>query len=1294
MTGVRRISVNSFGVGGTNGHVVVDDADNYLLSRGVRTPNGIKQLLTNGDPAALKALHKTRIFLISAQDQDGVIRQYQSLANHLKNIKAELVTPVQQYTYLRNLAFTLGDKRSRLPWKSYVIASSIDQLIQGLENPKPESTRSTQAPRLGFAFTGQGAQWARMGIDLYQYKIFRESVKHADSYLKSIGAPWSAMDELERDEKESRINLPEFSQPICTVLQIALVDLLASWNIHPASLTGHSSGEIAAAYALGVLSREDALKVAYWRGKLSASLPTIAPSLKGAMLAVGASEQQVNEWIADVTQGEINVACINSGSSVTVSGDVAGIQELQDMLQKKGVFERRLKVETAYHSHHMMAISNAYLSSIQDIKLLVPDNDRLMYSSVPGELVEPSQLNSVHWVRNLLSPVLFLDAMIELIRPSHISDPSSGDSVNVIVEVGPHAALQGPIKQILEANNITGVGYHSVISRGKNNVNMALAFAGAMFAQGVQIETLSVNGDSDSFMDTFHQPRLLTTLPSYSWNHTHSFWNESRLSKQYRMREHPRQSLIGAPTPHYGESERLWRGYLRMSEEPWIRDHQIQSSILYPAAGYIAMAIEGAVQLADKSRVISRLRLRDIQISVAAVMIEDASLEVIVQLRPHLTSTRENSSTWFEFTVSTAASDQDLRQNCCGLILIEYHQGHGEDAMTLNEGYLENKAVLDRYKAAERICQETDSPEQFYDHLGSLGLNYGPTFRNMTEIHSGKGQSCCVVEVSDPGSTVISSNTDRPHIIHPATLDAMFHAAFAATKGKSGQLKAAMVPTSIEELVVSADIPFEPGSRFRGCCDVKSAGFRDISANIHMLNEGLENTMVSVTGFKCTEIGWSPDAEESTEKTNKKVCSEVVWQPALELLSPQQFQSIIEHSRLQGGMRLIELIKLMVHKNPSLSIYELGETTEPFAAALFPAMAEDTFIEALEYTLSIPTSSKPKDAEEKVEKFKSRVTVKTHDINIGSEARKFDLIVVSRPVDNFKDIDRALANLHSMLKAHARLAFVVSNDVEILEEALDKKSFKYERYGRGDEGALVIATAPPGTNGSHPQKQVVILESAHPSRSSKLLTDQIDSELQQKAVGTKRTTWGSHLPIEEGKQYLSLLELDNSILEDLNETDFKLTRGLITQTDSLLWISAVAGPASALITGLARVVRNENAGSQLRTLQLTSTTSSKSLSKPIARVLLATTEDSEFKEENGVLLTSRLVEDLPMSGAVTSLLSEEVVRMPLSQCHKPQKLTIQEPGILDTLCFEADHRATLELGNDEVEIEVRASALK
>jgi zearalenone synthase (highly reducing iterative type I polyketide synthase) len=1054
-------------------------------------------------------------------------------------------------------------------------------------------------------------------------------------------------------------------------------------------LTGHSSGEIAAAYALGALSREDSLKVAYWRGKLSALIPIIEPTLKGAMLAVGASERRANEWISEVTKGQVNVACVNSGSSVTISGDVAGIQELQSLLQKQGVSERRLKVDTAYHSHHMVTIASQYLEVIKDVQVVIPDNGRRMYSSVAGGFVEASELGPAYWVRNLVSTVLFLDSTLELLRPTHSDQFGPGNAVDVVVEIGPHGALQGPIKDILKENVITGIEYQSVISRGKNSVNTALAFAGALFSHGVQMDIIKVNGDSDEFLEGMHSLQPLVSLPSYSFNHARTFWNESRINREYRMREHPHKSLIGAPLPHYGEWERLWRGHLRTSEESWIRDHKIQSSILFPAAGFIAMAIEGAFQLADKSRRICKFRIRDIQISAAAVVTEDSDLEAVLQLRPHLAATKENSSTWLEFVISTASSGQDLRQNCCGLLLIEYIQGIAELPGIAHEWDYEMLSPIDQYTETESLCQDTEPTGKFYEHLKSLGLNYGPAFRNMTAIQSGKGKSCCIVEISDPGSTVIFPKTDRPHFIHPTTLDAMFHAAFAALNGKDGHLRAAMVPTFIEEVSVSADIPFKFGSRFRGCSAVKRTGFRDISANICMLSEQLDKAMVSITGFKCTEVSGSGNSEESIEKSDRKICSRVIWRPALELLSSNQIRSIIEHSPFQSILRLAQLISIMIHTKAGLSIYELAQTADPVASILFPAVTELETSEVFQYVLSTPKNTNSKELEEKLGKLKSRISIKYHDFETESEAQKSDLVIVSRATRDIKDVDKALSKIHSMLNSDAKLAFTVSKDAEVWQAALERTCFKYEKYSRADQDVLIIASAPADTNGSM-DVQVVILECSNSSESSRVLAEKINVELQTLSIITKRATWGAHLPIEKGKQYISLLELDNPMLENIGENDFKLVKELILHTSSLLWI-VNAAPASALITGIARVVRTENSGSSFRTLQATSSNLDPTL---VVKACMIHTKDSEFREENGVLMISRIVEDLPMSKAVKSLFIDEHVQLPLSQALEPQKLTIREPGNLDTLCFEADHRETPDLGVDEVEIEVKATGLK
>lgn len=245
---------------------------------------------------AAKSQKRLRLFVFSAQDKDGLARQRDTFSSYLKNHQLLRTAAAQtEDSRLRDLASTLGAKRSRLAWKTFVAASSTDELLRSLEDKISEmpAVRSTGKPRVGFIFTGQGAQWAKMGIELLQYRVFRESTERADIYTRTaLGCTWSAMEEMCRDEASSNINLPAYRQPLCAKLQIALVDLLESWNVVPSVIAGHSSGEITGAYCLGAMTREDALKAAYFRGVLSSQMKFFPPPLFGSMLAVGASEEE------------------------------------------------------------------------------------------------------------------------------------------------------------------------------------------------------------------------------------------------------------------------------------------------------------------------------------------------------------------------------------------------------------------------------------------------------------------------------------------------------------------------------------------------------------------------------------------------------------------------------------------------------------------------------------------------------------------------------------------------------------------------------------------------------------------------------------------------------------------------------------------------------------------------------------------------------------------------------------------------------------------------------------------
>ena len=346
--GLRRISINSFGVGGTNAHTILDDAYSYLTSRGLQAPHNtititptaehIRQIedrlkqsespqenkcaenaipenrsyekLSNGDGvqnghASTSVSHIPLLFPITSFDEDGVKRNASTLSSYLKSIPKPEGSLEPEY--LQYLAYTLSNKRSVFPWRSYALAKSFPELIENLSNDHgvPKAVRVKTVPKIGFVFTGQGAQWYAMGRELMVYPIFRQSIEAATTYMKILGAEWDLHDELQKSKESTRVNQPLLAHPSCVALQVALVELLASWGILPERVVGHSSGEIAAAFAASKLSREAAWKAGYFRGYVSGK----DIGKKGAMMAVGLSAADIEPYLKAVNDeipGEVS----------------------------------------------------------------------------------------------------------------------------------------------------------------------------------------------------------------------------------------------------------------------------------------------------------------------------------------------------------------------------------------------------------------------------------------------------------------------------------------------------------------------------------------------------------------------------------------------------------------------------------------------------------------------------------------------------------------------------------------------------------------------------------------------------------------------------------------------------------------------------------------------------------------------------------------------------------------------------------------------------------------------------
>ena len=307
------------------------------------------------------------------------------------------------------------------------------------------------------------------------------------------------------------------------------------------------------------------------------------------MLAVGLSESEVLPYIEEIAlrygEHDLVVACVNSQRSITISGGELQIDALKDFLDKKPVFSRKLNVGVAYHSPRMNEITFEYLKVLTDLN--IGDSTSTnggMISSVSGKRISSQELrDGQYWVRNMVSPVKFSEALQKLCYRSRNNLRNKLDRshkytiiVEDIIEIGPHAALQGPVREILRTlPKDRQVRYRSVLMRKKSALTTVLELAGQLHCLGHSINLPHMNRPDTSSLCT---PVILTDLPEYSFNHSQAYWLESRMSKDFRFRRSPRLDLLGSPVLDWNSLEPRWRNFIKVSELPWIEDHKVSAS--------------------------------------------------------------------------------------------------------------------------------------------------------------------------------------------------------------------------------------------------------------------------------------------------------------------------------------------------------------------------------------------------------------------------------------------------------------------------------------------------------------------------------------------------------------------------------------------------------------------------------------------------------------------------------------------------------------------------------------------
>lgn len=810
----RRVMVTNFGFGGSNSAIIFEQAppqdalnghanghtngvngsNGYHAANGNGT-NGHTNAHTNGH--AESPADPRYLFVLSARNEN-------SLNSYLASFNEYLDEAPEDAKYFRNLAYTLGQRRTFHPYRVAAVADSLDTFQEKLSQAKPVRAKDRT---FAFVFTGQGAQYAQMATGLQYYKVFAAALDQAESHLQAMGAKWSLNEELNKAAGSSRVDDAEISQPACTAIQLALVELLKSWGITPSSVTGHSSGEIAAAYAAGLISFRAAIAVSYFRGQAAAQLwRQQAGVQKGAMLALGVGPEETAELIQEHAKGYATVAAINSPKSVTVSGDVAAIENVHKVAEEKGLFARKLKVQMAYHSRHMEDVASYYLDHIRpycdkDATYLASDDvspKPIFVSSVTGSVQNRDAVDATHWVKNLVRPVRFSDAIKAVFTPTPVKGSTKTETPNTVLEIGPHAALKNPIKQTVEITHpqkLSTFNYLPSLVRGTNSEEAILDLAGSLFTLGAPIQLGGVNQTS------LDNAEVVTGLPGYAWDKSVSYQLEPRAVHEKLFPGEAYNPLLGRILISNGGKEKAYRNVFTLDEAPWIRDHVVAGAVIFPMTGYMSCAIEACRR--TLSTPAAAFLVRDFHVKSRLEIQEDQEVDMVTKIRPAASGTGAKSLTAWEFEISSW-QDNGWNTHAHGQIEAEYTDLSVETP-TLS-------ASLPLVDKTEGLVEQDLA--YAYAVAGVRATRYGPTFQNSTAFFEGKGYTLLRHSLRKLGEALEAPNPfGSPVTVDPPTIDGFLQGGGPLQVTEDGR-RPAQMPNYISRFRISNKIPSTPGQRF------------------------------------------------------------------------------------------------------------------------------------------------------------------------------------------------------------------------------------------------------------------------------------------------------------------------------------------------------------------------------------------------------------------------------------------------------------------------------------------------
>lgn len=702
----RRAGVNSFGFGGTNAHAVLEQAP------AVAAP-GPAPMADDGRPCLLP---------LSARSA-GALRQFAlAYASLLESPAAPAFRQVCQ---------AAARHREHHALRSFVVATDAADAVARLHALEPSPRNAKATGPVVFVYTGMGPQWFGMAAELLEIPRFAEVVAACDEVLARFDI--CMMDEFSRPEGSSRLGRTLYAQVGNFVLQAGLTALWKDWGIEPAAIVGHSVGEVAAAYAAGVYSLEDALTISFHRARLQATTAG-----RGTMASVAASVDTVQPYLVNGA----GVAAVNSPTSTTLAGDHAAMATAVARLREAGMAVKELRVEVAYHSHHMDEIRGPLAEALRHIR---PQPPRVtLYSSATGERVEGATMDASYWWDNVRKPVLFAQAFTGL--QAHLQSP--GQAAGIVLEVGPHPVLATAIDEILSGRASKTVVLASQ-RRASPQWRGMQETLGAMYAAGLEVDWLRV----------YPGPRRHIDLPRYPWQRE-VHWSESAASLSRRLGTGgPRLGgqPVGAPMPTRDVE-------LAPSRFSYLSDHRIGQTIIFPGAGYLEVALS---MFADETPCV---------------------LENIVFARPLALQAHG---------ITTLRCAFDPQQQ---LVTLHSRAQAGDESWTshVRMRHFRFSVPQTRPTSAASLAELTASlpsqdHEAVYERLSRGGFSYGPAFRSVNRVwHAPSGEVFAEIRLD-----TVDLDGYR---LHPALLDAALQAMVASAPQVGDGVLPTFVPARIAEL--------------------------------------------------------------------------------------------------------------------------------------------------------------------------------------------------------------------------------------------------------------------------------------------------------------------------------------------------------------------------------------------------------------------------------------------------------------------------------------------------------------